>query len=309
MIRKDFSFTGIVFIVIGIIFLLNNLGLLDFSFVYLIADWWPVGLILAGILFMYNKKKMGFAILAITFVFLFLYGVDKVGDFAFENVDNLFWIPGVNCVSGSGNVTVIERAGIDFSELEASSGVNVYVTQGPKSPIRIEAEDNLIELVKFQESGDALKVSLTRCIRAKNPVNVYVSSDTITKFDAVSSAKIIGENEITADNLEIDANSAGEVSLEIDAQNVVVESSSAAKIYLDGTADNLEVEATSAGYVYAFELKADEVIANANSAGIVQVYAIDKLDATANSAGKIQYKGMPSGIIVDENSGGDVTNA
>ena len=306
MIRKGFSFSGVVLIAIGIIFLLNNMGLLDFSVIFQLAVWWPVGLIISGIAFSYNKKGLGFILLALTFVLLFMNGADKIGTIAFDNV---FFIPGINCVSGSGNVTVSEISGIDFSELIASSGVNVYVTQGPKSPIRIEAEDNMIGLVKTYESDDRLKVYLSKCVRAKNPVNVYVSSEDITKFTAASAAKIIGETEIKSEDIEIDANSAGEINLELDVKNVVVESSSAAKISLDGTADTLDVSANSAGYVYAFELKADEVIANANSAGIVQVYAIDKLDATANSAGNVRYKGTPGAIIVDENSGGNVQKA
>ncbi len=306
MARKASAFTGIILIAIGSLFLLRNLGLLDFSMLYEAASFWPAGLILAGAVIVYGRKDIGFVLIALTIVFAFMHGVGNIGSMIPENT---FWIPGINCVSGSGNITTIEREGIDFSELEASSGVVVHYTQGTKEPIRIEAEDNLIELVKIRESGDALKVSLTQCIRSENPVTLYVSSNTISKLDAISAAKIIGENEITVDNIEISAHSAGSVDVELDAKTVVVESSSAGKISLEGTADTLEADANSVGYVYAFELRADEVVASANSAALAQVYAIDKLDAEASSAGKVQYKGTPTIINIDENSGGDVTKS
>lgn len=46
---KNGIFIGILLIVIGLIFLLNNLGLLDVSLVEIIKVYWPVILIWLGI--------------------------------------------------------------------------------------------------------------------------------------------------------------------------------------------------------------------------------------------------------------------
>jgi cytochrome c biogenesis protein CcdA len=60
---KDFTmkgnFAAIVLIVLGAAFLLNNLGLLNFSLTEVLRVWWPVVLIVIGAaLFLMPRDKM-----------------------------------------------------------------------------------------------------------------------------------------------------------------------------------------------------------------------------------------------------------
>jgi predicted membrane protein len=51
--------TGFIFIVIGIVLLLNNLGYIDVSVGWLIRNFWPVVLILLGVSFLESRKSTG----------------------------------------------------------------------------------------------------------------------------------------------------------------------------------------------------------------------------------------------------------
>ena len=57
---------------------------------------------------------------------------------------------------------------------------------------------------------------------------------------------------------------------------------------------------------YAYDLEAEEVLAKANSAGSVKVFATKLIDAKANSGGSIRYRGNPAKEYTSSNSGGSV---
>jgi len=52
-----FSTPGIILVVIGVIFLLRNLGLADIDFIPLLRTWWPLILVIAGLSMFFNQRR------------------------------------------------------------------------------------------------------------------------------------------------------------------------------------------------------------------------------------------------------------
>ena len=75
-----------------------------------------------------------------------------------------------------------------------------------------------------------------------------------------------------------------------------VEASSAGDVSLSGACRMAKFEASSAGEIDADDLKADAVKAEASSSGDVSCYAVESLEASASSAGNVYYKGNPKQI-------------
>ncbi len=296
------AFIGILLVFIGIILFLNNSGLIDISFFRLFREFWPVGLIIAGIAIMYRQGAVGSAILIITTLFLIFYSIGTAGwPISFGDMYLEF-----NCTAGSGNVTTITRGVEGFNGISASSGINVYLDDSLKNTIRIEAEDNIAGLVRTEVSGDVLRVHVDRCIRKSKPINVYVPSKNIRQITANSFGKIIGKSKISGDLIIIDSSSAGDVDIEVEAKEIEARASSAGEITINGTSTKLRADASISGRINALELIAKDVSAKASSAGVVKVYASDNLDADASSAGRIEYKGDPKLVDISQSSGGVV---
>lgn len=293
MMRKGRAsgFFGVFLIAIGLFLVVNNTGIVDFSFWQYFGDYWPVGLIIAGVAIMYKRADAGFAVLALTLLLLVFYGAGQVGAGILGGFSTGSFPFGVDCVAGSGNVTSDMRNLVEFKRVSASTGVNVYLEKGDEASARVEAEDNIIELVKTEVRGGKLEVYMDRCIRNIKPVNVYVSFQEIEELDAQSAGRIIGRSVIEGENIKIDAGSAGEVEVEVEAIDVTLDAGSAGTITIEGKADNLYADASSSGKINAFELVAEVVDASASSAGVAQVYASLKLKAKATSGGKVQYTG------------------
>lgn len=300
---KSPAFFGIILIAAGLLFLLRNLGYVDISILEVFSVYWPAGIILTGVAIIYRRGDIGFVILAFTFVLAVINGVGQMGPM---HMYGNFWMPGMNCVSGSGNVSSDIRNLVEFKSVSASSRVNVYLEKGVESRAIVEAEENIINLVKTEAKDGKLEVYIDSCIRNVKPVNVYVTFQDVEKLSASSAARIIVEPEVKGDKVELDASSSGVIEVEVDAREVTADAVSAARITVSGDADIFFADASSSGMVNAFELVARDVSADASSAGIVQVYASEKLDAKTSSAGKVQYTGNPTDFDKYETSSGIV---
>ncbi len=51
------TFWGIILLLFGVLFLLDNLGIMCFDFWGFIGDWWPVILIVLGISIIFKRKS------------------------------------------------------------------------------------------------------------------------------------------------------------------------------------------------------------------------------------------------------------
>ena len=296
------AFIGILLVVIGIILFLNSTGNIDISFFRLFAEFWPIGLIIAGIAIMYRQGAVGSAILIITILFLIFYSIGTagwplhIGDLYLE----------FNCTAGSGNVTTITRSVEGFTGVSASSGINVYLDKSLKNTIKIEAEDNIVGLVKTDIFGEILRVHLDGCRRNSKPINVYVPSKNIREISADSFGRIVSKSKITADKIVMQSSSAGVVEIEADANEIEARASSAGEITINGTCTTLTADASSSGRINSLELTARDVNARASSAGVIKVYAEERFIADATSAGRIEYKGDPKNPAISQTSGGVV---
>lgn len=50
-------FWGVVFLLFGVLFLLNNLGLIYFNLWDFIADWWPLVLVILGLSIILKRRS------------------------------------------------------------------------------------------------------------------------------------------------------------------------------------------------------------------------------------------------------------
>ena len=75
--KKNNLYIGVAFVFMGLILLLNNLGILDFSFWHSIYDLWPLLLVVFGVHLMTNKPSAKIASWALFFIILIIYGMYK----------------------------------------------------------------------------------------------------------------------------------------------------------------------------------------------------------------------------------------
>ena len=85
-------------------------------------------------------------------------------------------------VTGSGKVVSEDRKAGYFNAVKVSSGIDVYLTQGQKESIRVEADDNLHEYIATEIKDNTLKVYSNANIRKAEAKKVYVGIKDVESY-------------------------------------------------------------------------------------------------------------------------------
>lgn len=209
-------------------------------------------------------------------------------------------------ITGNHNVVRETRSTNSFTGVKVSAGIDIYLTQGNKISVVVEADENLHEYIMTEVRDNILNVYTDANIRSAERKRVYVSMKDIYSVRTTSAGDVIGETPVKTDELKLSASSAGDIKLEVYADNVLVNVSSSGDITLDGEAETLDATLSSAGDLKASNFKVKEADVSVSSAGDASVYVTEKLNARASSAGDIYYRGDPKYIDARSSSAGGI---
>lgn len=203
----------------------------------------------------------------------------------------------VNWGSGKrGNGVVVDETRTvseSFTAVSASEGLDVYVEQGDDFDIRVEADENVIELIGTDIKDGKLRIHAIENI-GRATKNVFVNLPEITALSSSSGADLTGRGMIEADKVRLDASSGADLRVEIAADEIEADCSSGADIRLSGRANLFYADASSGSDIKAEELQAEVCNAKASSGADIRVFVTRTLTADASSGADIRYGGDPS---------------
>lgn len=209
-------------------------------------------------------------------------------------------------VTGSGHVITEKRSTGDFVGISASSGIEVELKNGTTS-IEVEADDNIIRLLKTEVKDNILKIYISNHSNVNDAhMKVFVSAAGIRALNASSGSEIHAVDILSgADNISFDASSAGKITADVDAPSVRLESSSAGDIQVKGKTKNLTASCSSSGQIQATGLLSEVTTVEARVGAEAEVHASVSLNADASSGANIGYRGGGN-VVVKTSSGGTV---
>jgi hypothetical protein len=209
-------------------------------------------------------------------------------------------------IRGDGDVVKEERSTTSFDGIKVSTGIDVYLKQGDKEEITVEADENLHKYILTEVNDGILHVYTDANIREAKMKKVYVTMKEVALLKSSSAGDIFGETPIKCTDIEIGASSAGNIRLELYAKKIEVSISSSGDVSLSGEAETLNADLSSAGDLDAYNLKVKEADISASSAGDAKISVSDKIIARASSAGDISYKGEPKYVDAHSSSAGGI---
>ncbi len=192
-----------------------------------------------------------------------------------------------------GNGTVVEEnreVTSDFTEVHASEGIDVYVTQANDFSISVEADENIVDLIGTEIKNGKLKIHAIENI-GRATKKVFVSLPEVTSLLSSSGAHLTAQNKITASNLVLDASSGAHLNAETTADKLEIDASSGANIDVSGTALDVYVDGSSGANIRGKNLMTTKCRAEASSGANVNIHVSKSLMADASSGGNISYSG------------------
>ncbi|QIA06730.1 head GIN domain-containing protein [Draconibacterium halophilum] len=209
-------------------------------------------------------------------------------------------------VNGNGNVTTEERDLEDFTEINVSRGMNVYVTMGSDYKVVVEADENLHNSIVTELHGEELRIKAIDKIRKAKSKKVFVTLPKLEATKASSGSNVFSENILNVRDIDLSASSGANLRFSLDADDVTAQTSSGSNIFLDGNANSINAQASSGSNLKAGDLKAKTAKAKASSGANIWLNTKNKIQASASSGGNVFYNGNPKNTEISKSSGGNV---
>ena len=218
------------------------------------------------------------------------------------------FVDGVIGIRGNKNVVSEERSiRSDFEIINVQQGINLTITQGKPTDIRVEADENILDLLITEVKNNELNIYFEKNVNQAKARNVYLTTESISKIKASSGASVKSENTIQATSLDLDSSSGSSINIHANANEINSESSSGSTITIFGKSQTFSAQASSGSSIKAKELKTVNATAKVSSGASIDVNVSDKLTAKASSGGDIDYEGNPSEVDKETSSGGSVS--
>jgi len=212
-------------------------------------------------------------------------------------------------VKGDGNVVINKRKiSNDFVRINASRGLDIYITKSKHTSLEVEADENLQELITTEVRDGTLHITATKNIWGSSTKKVHVSADFINEIKVSSGAEVYSENTFSSDKLVINASSGAHANMDLIVGDLRCEGSSGSGMKLTGEAVEFSVSTSSGSNIDAYRLSARNCNANATSGSNIKVMVTETFVAKATSGAGINYKGHPKHAEKSKNSGGSVNS-
>lgn len=199
-------------------------------------------------------------------------------------------------VKGNRNVVSEQRNVSDFDAIDAAAGIDVILTLNKDISVRVEADENLQDIIITEVKDGTLLVYAKKNIWSSKSQKVYVSVPSIHEITASSGAEITSKDVITEDELKVRASSGSNIKLNVHVNRLSCKTSSGADVNLKGEASNLIADASSGSGIRASDLISETCNSTASSGADIYVNVVGNLETNSSSGGNINYEGNPKRV-------------
>ena len=137
--------------------------------------------------------------------------------------------------NGNGNLKTEERyVNQNFDKIIGSGGLEIYLTEGSENKIIVEADENLLEIIKTTISDGILTIQTKKNIISSEAKRVLITFKNLSVVKANSGTTIIGKSIIRNKILTLESNSGANIDMEVFAKELFTKTNSGAKINING---------------------------------------------------------------------------
>jgi hypothetical protein len=216
-----------------------------------------------------------------------------------------------NAVDGDGVAARDQRMIGTVNGLDVNGSFVVDVRVGPATSLVVEADSNLLPLIRTEVRGDTLNIYADRSYRSRNPVHVIYTVPRLTDLRQNGSGRV-SVQELKGEPLTLRRNGSGAVMLGGQVASLDVESNGSGSVDAAGLQSaSARLSLTGSGRLEVGQVRGDYAIVNLNGSGQLRVNgAVRSLTARANGSGHLDLGKLSSdqADLSSNGSGGMTAN-
>jgi len=176
-------------------------------------------------------------------------------------------------IKGSGKRELQKREVAPFTSISAEGAFTVEVTCGKDRSLEVEGDDNVLEYVTSDVSGNTLRLKNRKNYSTSEPVKFKISVPNLDGL-SVNGAGHVDVKGINNDKFEVDMNGAP-------------------TIVVSGNTKVIDVGANGAGKVDAHNLHAERGVVDSRGVARIDVDVKSQLDVSVQGPSTVTYLGDP----------------
>ncbi|MFI5130757.1 MAG: head GIN domain-containing protein [Chitinophagales bacterium] len=186
-----------------------------------------------------------------------------------------------------------------YHAISVSSGIDLYLSQGPESVAISASETKYRDRIKTEVTNGVLKIWYeTNGMKIdwgnNRRMKAYVSFKDLDRLTASGGSDIDVDGSIKVPMLNLHISGGSDFEGKVDANDMKVEASGGSDVNISGTVKNLDIEASGGSDFKGYELWADVCNLEASGGSDVYITVNKELSAEASGGSDVSYKGNGS---------------
>lgn len=193
----------------------------------------------------------------------------------------------------------------EFKSIYVNSGYTVYLKQTNKQEVSVEALADIYAVTEIKVEDGILMINVERKpedpnkslwakiddIKVNPTMKVYVSMKDIRSLQVNGKGKIVSENSIASDDLELGVTGSGSLDIDVKGRKLTTEISGSGSISIKGYATSNKIRLSGSGNLNAFNCELENADVKVGGNGTAEITVSDNLEAYVMGAGAIKHKG------------------
>jgi hypothetical protein len=209
-------------------------------------------------------------------------------------------------IAGNGIVKTQDRTISSFHAIKVSGGIDVELSQGKEQKLQVEADENLLSLIRTEVKDGVLNIYHEGNFRNAKTMKVHL---TFTQLDAIKASggcDIVSKQKLNFAILKMDLSGGCDINFECKADNLVFKQSGGCDVELKGEAQKGTFDVSGGCDLKASEFYLKNCKVDASGGCDVFVYATGELTMTATGASDITYYGKPAKVTKSASGASDI---
>ncbi|MCA8833391.1 head GIN domain-containing protein [Hymenobacter pini] len=183
-----------------------------------------------------------------------------------------------------------------FEQIKASGAIDVVLTQGATTQVKVDAEPDVLEHVRTEVQGNTLVMYRDKglsSLLSNKKVTVYITCPTLTRVEVSGASDVKSTTPFTADNFTVHASGASDVTLHLNVKNLSASASGASDLHLTGRAEQQQVHVSGSSDYKGYDLQSRTANVQASGASDAYVSVTEELQSHTSGSSDVHYKGKP----------------
>jgi Putative auto-transporter adhesin, head GIN domain len=198
----------------------------------------------------------------------------------------------------------------EFKSIYVNSNYTVYIKQTNKQEVTVETLPEIWELTTVKVENGVLMVNVERKpenpnksvwskiddIKIRPTMKVMVSVKNINELQVNGGGKIVSENSIASDYMNLSVSGSGGIELDVKGNNLKTEISGSGNVILKGYATTNDIVMSGSGSMNAFACELETAKLKISGSGTCELTVSATLDAIVLGSGSVKHKGNTKNV-------------